>query len=191
MTRDAGYIADTTQQGVERLTAKRRTPRVVQIVQAVTRPLQALEDLQLDLRGALLLDTATGGWLDRLGRIVGEPREGATDQDYRRFIRARLLINASEGGIAQVIRIAELLTDTGVVQYSDAFPAGYGLLLVTSAPPSATLQARIRDRVERATASGVGVSLVAGGPSLDTIFRLDLSAMPDAGDPGDGMPLAF
>jgi hypothetical protein len=65
------------------------------------------------------------------------------------------------------------------------------MLIVTPSPLSATIKARVRERMEQATAAAVGVDLVNGSPVIDDVFRLDISPMPAAGDPGDGMPAAF
>ena len=39
------------------------------------------------------LDTADGDRLDKIGKLVGQMREGDTDDDYRFFIRARVIKN--------------------------------------------------------------------------------------------------
>lgn len=44
-----------------------------------------------------LLDQATGAQLDLLGKIVGQPRGNFSDTDYRPLIRARILVNRSDG----------------------------------------------------------------------------------------------
>lgn len=185
------YIDDHVQAAKDTITAKRRTLRVLAIVAAMTRPAQLIEDTILNLRGQLALESATGGWLDRLGRVVGERREGATDQVYRRFIAARLVINASEGSIEEILQIGRLLAERAEAYYSSAYPAGYGLLILNVAPPDTVTLARIRDRIERGTSAGVAIHLGSSAASIEDTFRLDYSAMPAPGDPGDGMGKAF
>lgn len=185
----AGYRDDVEQRAREVLISELQRPRIMALVDATARRVQELEDAALDLRLVLGLDDATGGWLDRLGRIVGETREGLDDQTYRRFVRARLAINASEGGVEELLSIGRALGG-GTALYHPAYPAAYQLTLVTPTPSPASLDARLRQRITDATASGVGVALIIGSPDVDTIFRLDASAMPAAGDPGDGMPRA-
>lgn len=85
----------------------------------------------LQLRG---LDTANDVQLDQLGRIVGEPRKDRTDDEYRVFIRVRILVNLSNGrpeDLYQILRVAFpgvrlVLTEhppmaIQVVVYSDVF----------------------------------------------------------------------
>lgn len=170
------YNGDVLSSMIEILPGARRTPRALAIIAAQAVQQQEIEDAALDLRNALMLPTASGAWLDLLGRVVGEPREGLSDQDYRRFIAARLAVNASEGAVEQLLNIGRLLIE-GAALYYPAYPAGYLLLLVTVDPLTVILQARIRAAVEQATASGVGVDLIEAGPTLDDVFLLDSSTM--------------
>jgi hypothetical protein len=59
------------------------------------------------------IDFASGVWLDYLGEIVGEPRKGRLDADYRRYIRIRILVNRSEGKLGDFYAIG-LLAFTGL-----------------------------------------------------------------------------
>lgn len=192
MTQNAGYIGDHEDRAVKVLTGNRaKKPETQQLTRALTRSVQSLEDNISDVRSALTLAGATGVWLDRLGRIVGEPRGGLSDAEYRRFISARLQINRSQGERERLIRIAQLMSGASFVQMTSAYPAGYTMLIVTPTFLSESIRTRIRQRMEQATSAGVGVDLSNGVSSKDTVFRLDNSAMPDAGDPGDGMAGAF
>jgi hypothetical protein len=58
------------------------------------------------LRG---IDTATGSQLDNLGAIVGESREGKSDDTYRIFIRARVRLNRGSGTGEDIIAIYALI----------------------------------------------------------------------------------
>lgn len=66
------------------------------------------------------LDLASGVWLDLLGEIVGEPRKGRLDADYRRYIRIRILVNRSKGKLGDFYAIG-LLAFTGL----DIWVIGY------------------------------------------------------------------
>ncbi|MGN6108545.1 MAG: hypothetical protein ACTHU0_25795 [Kofleriaceae bacterium] len=71
-----------------------------------------LQDVQnalvqlLTLRG---IDVAVGAQLDVLGKKVGQPRNGLSDDVYRRYIRARIIANRSRGSIGDVLRVADLV----------------------------------------------------------------------------------
>lgn len=70
----------------------------------------ALTDLYLQMR----VYSSTGIMLDRIGAMVGEPRQDRDDQTYRRTISARIAINKSRGTHEEIIRIAlALLRPTG------------------------------------------------------------------------------
>lgn len=192
MSSNAGYILDVASDAVTLLTAERaKQPLTAATTRALASEVQTIENTTFDLGQVLQLDSATGEWLDRFGAIVGELRGGLADADYRRFIQARIQINRSQGEHERLIRIAQLMTGASYIQVSPAYPAGYTMLIVTPSPLSATIKARVRERMEQATAAAVGVDLVNGGPVIDDVFRLDISPMPAAGDPGDGMPAAF
>ena len=192
MSSNAGYILDVAGEAVALLTAARaKQPLTESTTRALASEVQTIENTTFDLGQVLQLDSASGEWLDRFGAIVGERRKGLADADYRRFIQARIQINRSQGEHERLIRIAQLMTGASFIQVSPAYPAGYTMLIVTPSPLSATIKARVRERMEQATAAAVGVDLVNGSPVIDDVFRLDLSPMPDASNPGDGMPAAF
>lgn len=192
MSSNAGYILDVGSDAVNLLTAARaKQPLTSTLTRSLATGVQDIENTTFDLGLALQLDSASGEWLDRFGAIVGELRGGLADADYRRFIQARIQINRSQGEHERLLRIAQLMTGASFIQVTPAYPAGYTMLIVTPSPLSATIKARVRERMEQATAAAVGVDLVNGSPVIDDVFRLDISPMPAAGDPGDGMPAAF
>jgi len=181
MSSNAGYILDVASDAVSLLTAARaKQPVTADTTRALASEVQTIENTTFDLGQVLQLDSATGEWLDRFGAIVGELRGGLADADYRRFIQARIQINRSQGEHERLIRIAQLMTGASYIQVSPAYPAGYTMLIVTPSPLSATIKARVRERMEQATAAAVGVDLVNGSPVIDDVFRLDISPMPAA-----------
>lgn len=71
--------------------------------------LEAIRDVR---RKAISIADGAGEQLDRVGVIVGEPRWTADDDAYRITLRARVLINRSNGTAPEMIAIAALLGDT-------------------------------------------------------------------------------
>ena len=192
MSSNAGYILDVGSDAVNLLTAARaKQPLTSTLTRSLATGVQDIENTTFDLGLALQRASASGEWLDRFGAIVGELRGGLADAAYRRFIQARIQINRSQGEHERLLRIAQLMTGASFIQVTPAYPAGYTMLIVTPSPLSATIKARVRERMEQATAAAVGVDLVNGSPVIDDVFRLDISPMPAAGDTGDGMPAAF
>jgi len=72
---------------------------------------QALESEAHPLLWSKDVYTATGDRLDGLGQIVGEERQGRSDEIYRIRILARLAINKSNGTAEDLINILQLLAD--------------------------------------------------------------------------------
>lgn len=58
---------------------------------------QELEDATQTLNTLLDIDNSEGVQLDNLGKIVGQPRLGYADADYRFLIKARIATNRSTG----------------------------------------------------------------------------------------------
>lgn len=55
------------------------------------------------------IDTAKGVTLDRIGKNVSEQRRTKDDEEYRKFIRTRIMVNRSAGDIEALNDIAESL----------------------------------------------------------------------------------
>lgn len=76
------------------------------------------QDVENALQQLLLqrwIDSAVGVQLDQIGKIVGQLRLGMVDDDYRRFCRARILTNRSDGRWETLITIALLvLNESGI-----------------------------------------------------------------------------
>lgn len=94
----------------------RDKPKVVSLVTALARSKQSLEDALIDLLLLRYIDTATGPQLDVIGRIVGQPRLQLSDDDYRRYIRARVQTNRSTGTGKRIIRISKLILNDSTLR---------------------------------------------------------------------------
>lgn len=89
-------------------------------------------------------DLAPGKHLDRLGRIVGEDREGRLDPLYALGIKTRILINRSQGRINDLAGIARTFLSLGVndqVRISEVGKTTHGnrVLLAQNAVPGDTV----------------------------------------------------
>lgn len=138
----------------------RERPRLRALVRELAGEVQAAEDALWGMVAQTSIDTAEGVWLDRLGAIVGEAREGATDTDYRKYIRARIAANRSASTIEDVLSVMRawaggVLPTLAVI---DRFPAGFELQL--PAPVTLAELPRLFRLVRAARAAGVGVMLI-------------------------------
>lgn len=84
-------------------------PRISAFVYAFGVQLQELETAIFEVIDGRLLTNAVGVQLATLGRLVGEPRYGRTDDEYRIAIRGRILVNRSVGRFSDLLKILELM----------------------------------------------------------------------------------
>lgn len=148
---DAAQIVDHSDRGIARalatLTGK---PRLEAFLRSWLDSAQELEDVVYALRAMMLVSSATGVWLERLGKIVGQPKEGRTDEVYRVWIMARTLVNRSSGTAPQLLAIVEALVPDGVSIYTqDEYPAAltvhvYGVIDYDTGDAIAQLLQRAR-----------------------------------------------
>lgn len=84
---------------------------ITKLVSSLIGPGQSIEDALQQLFSQRSVTTAIGEQLNVLGRLVGQPRNGMSDTDFRRLIRARISVNRSKGTITDVLVVAELVLD--------------------------------------------------------------------------------
>lgn len=139
------------------LTQFQDKPRLAAVLCAFVDPVQETEDAAWQLLAERDLDTAVDAQLDMLGRLVGEAREGRTDTEYRPFVRARVLINRSNGLPEEILTIVRVVVGDAVeLHLREHFPAAFIVEVVGAIPfTPATL---LRLLVE-AKAAGVRVLL--------------------------------
>lgn len=119
-------IPDHADRAVDRLPAHQRTRQSIEkMIRAITAPVQEVEDALFSLLLIASVDSASGDALDKLGRIVGQPRNGLWDADYRVWIRARQRVNRSSGTIPELLAVLRSIFPPEVtVSVSPEFPAG-------------------------------------------------------------------
>lgn len=150
----------------------RNMPMFVALIGAIGDLIQIAEDAYWDLFNAMLLDNATGIWLEYLGAMIGEAREGWGNDDYRRFIKARILANKSSGTINEVLEIIALIinaTDPTVafLRAEEFYPAS---MLIEIAYPDWPTNDALRSRLVRivSRARPTGVRLLINSTDDDT-----------------------
>jgi hypothetical protein len=86
-------------------------PNIEALIRAVV---ASFDEFDVEARRLLVertLDTAVGAQLDVIGRIVGQPRNGLSDDDFRRFCRARVRANRSKGTVSDILRVTRLVVN--------------------------------------------------------------------------------
>jgi hypothetical protein len=91
---------------------------VQKFVAALVGPFQDIENMFHQLVAMRDVNTSIGVHLTTLGNIVGRGRNGVSDDEiHRRYVRAQILTNKSDGVIDDLIRIAELVVFDDNAEY--------------------------------------------------------------------------
>jgi hypothetical protein len=147
-----------TANGLELLLEQfKRKPRIAAVLGAFLGSVQELDDVAFQVLTERDLDTAIGVQLDVIGRIVGELRQGRTDDEYRPFLRARILVNRSNGLTEEIITIVRvLLGESAQLTLREEFPAAFTIIVddAIAAPIDAVIRL-----LQQAKAAGVRVLL--------------------------------
>lgn len=162
------HVTDFRDVGIRRLLRQwQDRPRFRALMCGIGAGVQLLEDIQWQLLKGGLLPLAAGADLDVLGEIVGEERLSLIDDDYRRFIEARVLVNRSAGTAGELLAILDLLSAPNVyVQGWNQPPASYRLLTVRSSFMAPDVAGRVGRTMEEAAPAGkeaAVVEAVSGG----------------------------
>jgi len=74
------------------------------------------------------LDKVKGVLLDRIGKILAEPRNGNDDELYRILLHLRKLLNTADGTVNDVIKVIKFFYTSEIVQITANYPAGISIL---------------------------------------------------------------
>ena len=145
------------EEGVANLTSQfKDKPKIVALVSIYLRQIQDVENAASDLLTETNLDNATGIHLDNIGVIVGESRTGRSDLQYRTAIRARILLNTSNGTMEDVIALAISVAGAPVtITVTEFFPAGFVAHINEPIDPAVTDIDKIASFIASGRPSGV------------------------------------
>jgi hypothetical protein len=148
-------------------------PGVREVAQAIAFEGQDVEDALWSILNKTPLSAAIGYQLERMGALVGEQRNGDSDEPYWVRVAARILVNRSSGSVNELLAIFSLLTaGLATLHLVDQLPAAFVLKvngIAVSVPGTyATLlrQARkggVRSILEYSTAPTGSGFCFAGG----------------------------
>jgi hypothetical protein len=169
---------------LDRLPAQFRKPRIQAFVRAFANQVQKLEQTYYDLWFRRMLDNAEDVDLDNIGALVGEARQGWEDDEYRRYIRARIKTLRSDGRIETLIAILVLLfgldaADLGNIRARDFYPAA--VRIETRFRATANGEYIARGFLGKAKPAGVNLQYVAWPATFSNIFFLDDDITPSTG----------
>lgn len=152
-------------------------------LRAVLAPAAALEAAMQQVLTERSIDTAVGAQLTAIGARVGRAREGVTDDEiYRRYVRAQIAANKSDGVQRDILTVARLVVGdpaaTLVLRNEGA--AAYTLEVGGVALPAAVAAVLI-ELIRRATAGGVRPILEWSTAAPSAVLRWDTQGVWDTG----------
>lgn len=119
------HVADAKRRLIQQYKGK---PIIATLITAFVQEFQNLETVGKDLNEDRSVDTATGTNLDRLGAIVGQPREsGQSDADYRIRIKSKISQNISQGEPERLIEVFKTLKAPTLTILEEHFPAAVAI----------------------------------------------------------------
>lgn len=148
---------------------------IEKLLAILMRPIQRVENVLIDMKLKRDINTAVGAQLDIIGRIVGQPRNGESDDEvYRRFCRARVLVNKSSGVPEELIKIAIVAVDDDslVVIVRPSVNASIEID-VTSIPISESTARILAILLVAAVSAGVRLMLAYAVSPSAGLFRFD------------------
>lgn len=128
---------------------------------------------------------AAGVQQDIVGRIVGEDRNGLSDDAYTPRIQARIAMNASFGRARDILNVLSLVTTGAGNALIEEFPASFRIVFdAPTTGPADTQYARI---VSETRAAGIGATISAPtGAHPFTVMDVG-----DTSDPALGFSSAY
>mgnify|MGYP006288115473 CR=1 FL=1 len=103
----------------------KESKKINDLASALIYPMEFQETTIEDLLNNRWIDTASGMQLDRLGLIVGVPRGGRSDEDYRSAIKFQVFINTSNANPQTIIKSTRELSQGDLIRYWENYPAGF------------------------------------------------------------------
>lgn len=88
------------------------------------RLLKDIENTLLSLSEQYDLDHIGGNLLDRVGKILNEPRDGNADELYRTILKLRIFLDTSNGSVNDIIKTIKFLYTSEEVHIVPSYPAG-------------------------------------------------------------------
>jgi len=153
------------EQGSERLLWQwRNSPNLKGLLQSYMESVQEVETTLFQMLNARGLDTATGEQLDILGKIIGEPRTGRSDEVYREALKQRVVVNNADGSTEVVLELIQLVTGASRVTFFEHYPASL-IPFATSEPSLETLLLMVK-----AKSAGVRLTQMLFDPTDATVI---------------------
>jgi len=185
-------IDDHLLQALEALPSQHRDQANLEaFVTIIAEAAQQLEDGIYPLLLGRMIDTAIGVQLDMIGRIVRQPRNGLSDEQYRLRLKVRIATNRSRGTLNELLNIVALalLPDVALVVATPQYPAAI-FFDIRDLPVSAELASTIISFLRDGASAGVQIQMVTSGSEDDEVLYTSRSAYLSALTPSGVSTLA-
>ncbi|AUR89089.1 hypothetical protein NVP1121O_061 [Vibrio phage 1.121.O._10N.286.46.C4] len=137
---------DHTSQGVGRLTSVfDDSVKLKAFLSLFLDQLTEIEDEVIALSNQKDLSTVEGVWLDYLGLIVGKPRQGMSDEDYRQNLLLKVLVNKSDGSPPVVSEVVKAYTESDKVRLAEGIMSFGQIIFDGGANSNRTLWELVQD----------------------------------------------
>jgi hypothetical protein len=115
-----------------------------------------------------VITKAQGWFLDRWGDLLKEPRSGLSDEDYRKRLFTKAILNTGSGSPEEIIALVRFHSDPGVsVKIIEFFPAGFNVEVIGGV---ANIQLLLSS-LKRAKSAGVRLGYVSSStPPPSNVF---------------------
>ena len=124
-------------------------------IEVYIRQIQELEAVDFQLLEERGVDTSIGWQLDVLGKIVGEPRQGRSDSQYRAATKARIKLNLSNATAEDIIGLIRALAGDVRVLIWEFFPASFIAQILDPINPSLVDPYRVVGLIESGRGAGI------------------------------------
>ena len=139
------------------------------LITAYVAQVQDLEDALFEVLLETTLETSIGQQLDNIGEIIKEDRLSRIDDDYRRALRVRILVNKSSGTIEEILEITKLFTQlTSTITIEEFPPASFTIRFGEALPTDPLTTITLLDS---ARGAGIGFQLLYFLSTESDIFR--------------------
>lgn len=111
------HLTDFVQRGLDRLPSQfQGKAKIEAFLRVLLAPGQEVEDALWQLLTERTAAVAVGVTLTQIGNLVGQPRNGLTDEELRPYVLARIASNKSNGTIPTILRIARIALNDELAQ---------------------------------------------------------------------------
>lgn len=160
------HVPDWPERTANRLRTPWRGEANGALLAALGEGAQLHEDIAFDLVAGTTLDGSTGDALDKWGELVGEPRLGLSDSEYRPFIKARMLVNRCDGTTDALLELLAVAAGPDATAYHTTTAPGAVFTVARSSFLSAASRRRVARLMLSAAPAGrpiVVVEALSGG----------------------------